>query len=120
MNKESLVKNKLDFQAIGEEISHDLAVKMIKDHSDRYLDESKSYIIGKTILQQLLAQPGCVGIRLFDAINESGDKTLVYVGIDSKGKNLLEITTVNDYGKLAVTPAMVGDKSDSTTSWFGS
>ena len=27
-------------------------------------------------------------IRFFDAINEFGEKTLVYVGIDSKGKNI--------------------------------
>ncbi len=35
-------------------------------------------------------------------------KTLVYVGIDAKGKNILEITTVNDHGKLAVTEGMIG------------
>ncbi len=28
----------------------------------------------KHIIDQILAQPGCVGIRFFDAINEAGDK----------------------------------------------
>ncbi len=36
MNKELLVKEKIDFQAIGEEITHELAAKMVKDHHDKY------------------------------------------------------------------------------------
>ena len=42
--------------------------------------------------------------------NESGNKTLVYVGVNAKGKSILELTTVNDHGKLAVTPGMIGDR----------
>ena len=86
--------SKLDYQAIGGEISHDVASKMVKDHHDKYtLDGSHSYIIGKNAIDMILAQPGCVGIRFFDALNEEGNKTLVYVGIDSKGKSIIEITT---------------------------
>jgi hypothetical protein len=111
MNKEQLVKDQVNFQAIGEEITHELGSKMVKDHHDKHtLDGSYSYFIGKDIVDQVLAQPGCVGIRFFDALNEAGDKTLVYVGIDSKGKSILDTTTtVNDHGKLAVTPGMLGD-----------
>ncbi len=118
MNKESLVKEKVVYQNVGEQISHELAAKMVKDHYDKYSDESKSYVIGKTIIDQILAQPGCVAVRFFDAINESGVKTLVYVGIDENGKNLLEITTVNDLGKLAVTEGMSGDRGQTNISWF--
>jgi hypothetical protein len=110
MNKESLIKDKVDFEAIGEKISHELAAKMVKDHHDKYtLDESHSYIIGKTAIDMILAQPGCVGIRFFDALNEEGNKTLVYVGIDSKGKSIIEITTVNGDGKLAIIKGSSGD-----------
>lgn len=118
MNKESLVKEKVSYQNIGEQISHELGAKMVKDHYDKYSEESKTYIVGKAILDQILAQPGCVGVRFFDAINEAGIKTLVYVGIDSNGKNLLEITTVNDYGKLAVTEGMVGDRGQTNINWL--
>ena len=46
-------------------------------------------------------------------------KHLVYVGIDAKGKNILEITTVNDHGKLAVTEGMSADRGQyQTISWF--
>jgi hypothetical protein len=111
MNKESLVKGKINYQTAGEEISHELAAKMIKDHHDKYsYEESHSYTIGKNIIEAILAQPGCVGITFRDAINEFGVKTLVYVGVDSKGKSILELTTVNDLGKLAVTEGMIGDR----------
>jgi len=111
MNKESLVRAKIDFQAAGEEISHELAAKMIKDHHDKHsFEESHSYTIGKEMIQKILAQPGCVGITFRDAINEEGKKTLVYVGIDSKGKSILEYSSVNDHGKLAVTEGMIGDR----------
>ena len=53
MNKESLVKEQLDYQTIGEEITHELAAKMIKNHHDKhYYEESHSYTIGKTSLMQ--------------------------------------------------------------------
>ena len=119
MNKESLVKEQLNYTAIGEEISLELGAKMIKNHHDNCeIGESKSYVIGRSIIDQILAQPGCVGLRIFDAINEEGNKTLVYVGIDSKGKNLLEFSSVNTHGKIVVTEGMIGDKISAGASWF--
>ncbi|MDP4213027.1 MAG: hypothetical protein Q8918_18885 [Bacteroidota bacterium] len=121
MNKELLVKSQVDFPAIGEQITHELAAKMVKNHHDVHsVEESNSYYIGRNIIDQMLAQPGCVGIRFFDAINENGQKTLVYVGIDSKGRSILEYSTVNDYGKLAVVEGMAADKVlvDKPTSWW--
>jgi hypothetical protein len=111
MKKELQVEEKVDFQSIGGEISHEVAAKMVKDHHDKYTTEaSSSYIIGKNIIGQILSQPGCVGLRFFDALNEEGNKTLVYVGIDAKGKSIMEITTVNEDGKLAVIRATSGDQ----------
>lgn len=121
MNKELLVKNQVDFPTIGEQITHELAAKMVKNHHDTHsIDDSNSYYIGRNIIDQMLAQPGCVGIRFFDAINEIGQKTLVYVGIDAKGKSILEYSAVNDHGKLAVVEGMSADKVlvDKPTNWF--
>jgi len=121
MNKELLVKSQVEFPSIGEQISHELAAKMVKNHHDTHsIDDSNSYYIGRNIIDQMLAQPGCVGIRFFDAINEAGQKTLVYVGIDAKGKSILEYSTVNDQGKLAVVEGMGADKVlvQKPTNWF--
>jgi hypothetical protein len=111
MNKESLVKEQVVYQAVGEQISHELGAKMVKDHYDKFTpEESHSFFIGKDIIDQVLTQPGCVGIRFYEALNESGNKTLVSVGIDSKGKNILELTAVNEHGKITVTEGMVLDR----------
>ena len=121
MNKELLVKEQTDFQNAGGEISHELAAKMVKDHHDKHtLCESHSYIIGKNIIELILSQPGCVGLRFFDALNEAGEKTLVYVGVDKKGKSIIELTSINDNGKLGVIKASIGDQAlvVHPTNWF--
>ena len=52
MNKESLVKEQVNYQTAGEEITHELAAKMVKNHHDKYsYDESHSYTIGKNIIE---------------------------------------------------------------------
>jgi hypothetical protein len=111
MNKESLVKEQVNYQTWGGQISHELGAKMIKDHQDQHtIDGSFTFLIGKEIIEKAFSQPGCVGIRLYDAINEAGNKTLVCVGIDSKGKNIIEYTTVNEHGRIAVTEGLVFDR----------
>jgi hypothetical protein len=122
MKKELLEIEKLDYQAIGAEISHELAAKMVKDHHDKFtLQNSHSYCIGANVINQILSQPGCVGLRFFDALNENGEKTLVYVGVDSKGKSIIEITTINEGGELAVIKASLGDQlfTPKPINWFG-
>ena len=112
MNKESFIKEKVNYSAVGEQISNELAAKMIKNHQDLHSEDgSNTYLIGKDIIEKILAQPGCAGICLIDAINESGKKTLVYVGIDDKGKNILKNTSVNEDGELAVTEGLTGDRT---------
>jgi hypothetical protein len=119
MNKESLVKEQKNFSEIGEEISHELAGKFIKNHHDQYsYENSFSYVIGKNIMDKIMAQPGCAGIRIVEAVNEFGNKTLVYVGIDEKGNNILEYTSVNQHGDIAVTEGMIGDRSAGGTTWI--
>ncbi len=121
MNKESLVKEQIDYQAVGEQISHELAGKMVKDFNDaNSQDQPNCSTIGKEIILKTLSQPGCVGLRFYDAINEFGKKTLVYVGIDSKGKNILEYSTVNEHGDITVVEGMANDKAntDHPLNWF--
>ena len=51
-----------------------------------YPEAFTAVLIGRNVIDQILAQPGCVGIRFIDAINEEGQKTLVYVGVDAAAK----------------------------------
>ncbi len=47
------------------------------------------HFFGKDILQSILAQSGCVGIRMYHAIDENGIKNLVLVGVDSSQNDLV-------------------------------
>lgn len=97
-------------QAIGEEIGYELGTQMVNDYQVANPSDVHSYVIGRNIIDQILAQPGCVGLRFYNAYNEKGEKTLVYVGLDSKGKSILELTSVNADGKLYIEKGIVADR----------
>jgi hypothetical protein len=43
---------------------------------------------GKDALANVLAQPGCVGLRLYYGKHADGSSAIVIVGVDSKGKDM--------------------------------
>ena len=106
---------------IGEEISHELGAKMVKDFQDANPNDVAANYIGRNILEQILAQPDCVGIRFYNAINEMGRKTLVYVGIDANENIISEYVGVNAAGELVKEKGIVADRSkpptDSDLEW---
>lgn len=48
-----------------------------------------SHYYGRDTLDQILAQTGCKGIRVYYGINENRQKELLVVGVDNKGNNML-------------------------------
>lgn len=96
--------------AIGEEIGYELGTQMISDYRSANPTDVQSYEIGRNILDQILAQPGCAGIKFYNAINELGQKTLVYVGLNSDGKAILNFSAVNNMGALESNKGIVADR----------
>lgn len=118
MQKELLTQQ--DVASIGEAIDHDLARKLIKTYKDTYPESFTGVAVGRNIIEQILAQPGCVGIRFYDAINEEGQKTLVYVGVDENGKDILENVVVDQNGTITSEAATVADRAwGDFLTWFG-
>ena len=108
-------------ETIGEEISHELGAKMVKDYQDSHPNESKSYLIGRDILKQILNQPGCAAIRFYYAHDELGEKVMVYVGVGASGENIVEQTEVGINGKISTAPAIVADRGNRDTfNWTSS
>jgi hypothetical protein len=95
---------------IGEAITPELGVKMVKDFKDAYPKSPEYVLIGRNILDHLLSQPGCEGIRFYNALNEQGIKTLVYVAVDSNGDVIKNYTTVNKDGYLNTIKATIADR----------
>ena len=108
---------------IGEAIPHELGAQMINDYQVSNPTDVKSYSVGREIIEKIMAQPDCAGIKFYNAYNEAGQKTLVYVGLDQFGKSLVEFATVNKEGNLDNRKAIVADRAGTSTSndteeWF--
>jgi len=101
---------KTSISAIGEEVGYELGAQMVKDYQIANPQDVQSYVIGRDIIDQILSQPGCTGIQFFNAYNESGEKTLVYVGLDANGKRIMEYTCINTQGDLFVKNGIVADR----------
>jgi len=96
--------------SIGEEIGVELGTQMVKGYRQANPSDVRSYLIGRDIIDQILAQPGCVGIKFYNAYNEIGEKTLVYVGVDLNGKAIIEFKVVNSEGQLDSAKGIVADR----------
>ena len=48
-------------------------------------------------LQELLAQPGCMGTRFYMGRNERGERSVVLVGVDAKGNNMSSGVVLNSH-----------------------
>jgi len=100
-----------DFTATtGAEIGQELGAQFISAYRNANPADVTSYYVGRNILEQVLAQPGCVGLRFYNAYNEAGQKTLVYVGVTAQGTDMLNVTTVNTSGQLETNKGIVADR----------
>ncbi|MBD0285543.1 MAG: hypothetical protein ICV79_08980 [Flavisolibacter sp.] len=108
---------------VGEEIGRQLGAEMISSYRSKNPNDVVSYFIGRNILSQILVQPGCIGIKFYNAYNEEGQKTLVYVGVDQEGNDMLNITSINTKGQLESYNGIVADRTkkdtlESEDSWW--
>ena len=76
-------EQKLVDETVGEHIGYDLGVKMVKDYFDKF-GEGGAQFVGKNIIQDIISQPGCIGVNIYKALNEEGSKTYVLVGLDKE------------------------------------
>jgi hypothetical protein len=109
MQTELLTKRNI--ATIGEEITQGLGAQMVNDYGKAHPTDVRSYVIGKEILNQILAQPGCAGIQFYNAINELGQKTLVYVGLDQNGKQLVNYSVVTADANIQLEKGIVADRA---------
>lgn len=49
----------------------------------------KSWTVNKAVFRQLMKKPGCIGIRIFPALNNEGKVTLVMMAVDDQGNNII-------------------------------
>jgi hypothetical protein len=61
-------------------------------------NDIRAHFFGSEIIKKILNEPGCVGIRIYYALDDSGKKQLLLVGTDATGGNLLPSTNTDSNG----------------------
>ena len=109
MKQIELVQTK-NLAEVGEDIGLSEGKQMIKAFREANPDATTGYYIGRNILDQILAQPGCVGINFRKCLTEMNEEHLVYTGVDADGKDILEFSVVINSGDIVKENGIVADR----------
>ena len=109
MKQIELVQTK-NLTEVGEDIGLSAGKQMIKAFREANPDATAGYYIGRNILNEILAQPGCVGVNFRKGLNEINQEHLVYTGVDAEGKDILEYSVVINSGDIVTENGIVADK----------
>jgi hypothetical protein len=95
---------------VGEDIGLVEGARLVKAFQVANPDATQSYYIGRKIIEQILAQPDCVGINFRKCLTDDNREHLVYTGIDSDGRDILEFSVVTADGNLSKKEGIVADR----------
>lgn len=62
----------------------------------------RSHYFGRDVLDQILMQPGCTGIRVYYALDDNNERKLLIAGVDNKGNSLLPAYPVITPGDFSI------------------
>ena len=74
----------------GETITLAQGAQWCENFRDEFPLEVKAFHYSKNIIESVLNQSGCTGIRIYNALNEDKDRCVVIVGVDSNGNDLTQ------------------------------
>ncbi|XOV68620.1 MAG: hypothetical protein ACFHU9_05455 [Fluviicola sp.] len=69
-------------------ISLETGADMTERYRSKNPDEIKGHFFGKDVLQEILDQEGCMGIRMYYGLDEDYNKALVIVGADASENDM--------------------------------
>ena len=96
---------------VGENIGLTEGIELVKAFKEANPDATSGYYIGRNILEQIMAQPGCIGINFRKCLTNMNEEHLVYTGVDADGKDILQFTVVSNTGDIEKKDAIVADKT---------
>lgn len=73
--------------------NHDITLQEASAFTENYRNAAGNnpvlaHYFGKTKIQAILNQEGCVGMRIYYALSDTGEKQLVITGVDSSGNDM--------------------------------
>ncbi|GHA54091.1 hypothetical protein [Pontibacter akesuensis] len=77
----------------GEAIALSQAAEWTRNYRNKRIDSAegeiaKAHFFGRNILNQILEQENCVGIRMYYAEDNNGQKQLILVGATAEGEDI--------------------------------
>ncbi len=78
------------------DISYEDAEKLIDNYTSSHPNEIRAHFFGRDIIEKILKQNGCVGIRIYYAQKDDGTPNLVLIGTDANQKDITQ--TVGELG----------------------
>lgn len=91
---------------------HDFPLKEAAQWTANYRkqnpDSTIAHYFGEQAIKKIMNQPHCVGIRIYYALNEAGEKQLIIVGVD-KHENDMEEGLIAERSRSC--PPFCGHKS---------
>jgi hypothetical protein len=73
----------------GDAIDYAVARKWVNNYQEKNSTGNKAHFFGHEIIKEILSLEGCVGIRMYYALDDSGDRQIILVGVDEKGNNII-------------------------------
>jgi hypothetical protein len=80
----------------GDPLSLSTAQKWTANYRSLHPNGTFAHFFGQEIINQILSEQGCIGIRIYYALDETGAKKLLLVGSTAIGENLLPRSTTLD------------------------
>ena len=109
MTQNALVETR-SLAEVGEHIGLTEGVKLVNAFKAANPTATQGYYIGRNILEQIMSQPGCVGINFRKCLTNMNEEHLVYTGVDANGKDILQFSVVTNTGDIVQQDAIVADK----------
>lgn len=110
MNQNTISETK-SLAEVGENIGLAEGIELVNAFKAANPTATQGYYIGRNILEQIIAQPGCVGINFRKCLTNLNEEHLVYTAVDADGKDILEFSVVTNTGDIVTQDAIVADKT---------
>ncbi len=115
MNQNALVETQ-NLAEVGENVGLAEGIELVNAFKAANPTATQGYYIGRNILEQIMAQPGCVGINFRKCLTNLNEEHLVYTAVNAAGNDIIEFSVVTNTGDLVKQDAIVADK----TIWWDS
>jgi hypothetical protein len=77
-----------DVAKSGKYFTTAIAQEMITRYQEQEPDGLRSFMYGRHMFDTLLQAPQCAGIRIFNALNDRMDQTLIFTAADAAGEHI--------------------------------